>query len=347
MVVIPMEQSTRRSPPPLPESDPEPNRVTVVAVVLGIALLLAVLFIAMFASGDRVADGDGAGNVTTGDGDGSGPTNGGDAEEGSTGESVTVDDGSATEQDETSENDGESGAGGNDSAANAESKDSAEKDISADHEGVGNSESGLPPGLTLEGPQSERGVRNTFNPFGGEAPPNSSSPQKSEPGAPGKSAEFFGVAAEGKSFVYVVDKSSSMMGEKFEDARDELIKSINALRPNQSFFVIFFDTSYHLQETSGLVKANSRNKKKVKEWIDLADPFGATEPFEAIEQALDLKPDAIFVLSDGEFGYYLADQVQAINDHFTIPIHTIAFTTNAQTLKDLADQNKGTYRFVP
>jgi hypothetical protein len=43
----------------------------------------------------------------------------------------------------------------------------------------------------------------------------------------------------------------------------------------------------------------------------------------------------------------LADQVKAINNHFTIPIHTIAFTTNAQTLKDLADQNKGTYRFVP
>lgn len=341
-----MELSTRKSPPPLPESVGSGiDRMKVVAAFLGIAILLAVLLVAIFASMDGTVDGKGAGgSATSGDGDGNGTSKGGDDEEAGQDENGAAE---KEEQADALDGDADSSSGSNNPSADSEEDGETDADVSTNSNGSGNPETDLPPGVTLDGPQSERGVRNTFNPFGGDKPPKTSSPEETGPNESGKSAEFFGVAAEGKSFVYVVDKSSSMMGEKFEGAREELIESINSLRPNQSFFVIFFDTSFHPQETKGLVKATSRNKKKVKAWIDLAGPSGGTDPYEAIVQALNLKPDAIFVLSDGEFEYYLADQVKVINNHFTIPIHTIAFTSNAQTLKDLADQNKGTYRFVP
>lgn len=210
------------------------------------------------------------------------------------------------------------------------------------------SEVTLPEGVSINAPHSKRKVRNTFNPFGSIAPPMKPT-VRGEPtsGEVGKSAEFFGVAAEGKSFVYVVDKSSSMFIDKFDAARAELIESIDGLKPNQSFFVIFFDTSYYAQETDGMVRATPRNKRKVKDWAMMAVSSGGTEPYAAIEQAVELRPDAIFVLSDGEFDPYVVEKVRLINRQFTIPIHTIAFTTNSQTLKTISDQNRGTYRFVP
>ena len=171
--------------------------------------------------------------------------------------------------------------------------------------------------------------------------------KKSKSGVAGQGADFFGITAEGSNFVYVIDKSSSMIGGKFIAAQAELIQSIDKLTSSQKVFVIFFDANFHLQPTKSLVSARNKNISKIKEWIYKAYPGGSTKPFPAVQHALSMNPDAVFVLSDGEFAPGVVDMIRQANRDFTIPIHTIAFRTNAKTLRDIAAQNRGTYRYVP
>jgi hypothetical protein len=161
-------------------------------------------------------------------------------------------------------------------------------------------------------------------------------------------ADFFGVAESGKRFVYVVDKSSSMTGERFENARKELLKSIKKLTPSQSFFIVFYDTTSYPQPISKLAQATDANIRKMSTWANGAIPNGGTDPMEAIEMALRLKPDAIFILSDGEFDDSIVDRTTMLNAKKpVIKINTIGFQNDAETLRAIAERNHGAYRFVP
>ncbi|MEK6234941.1 MAG: hypothetical protein N2C14_09530, partial [Planctomycetales bacterium] len=56
---------------------------------------------------------------------------------------------------------------------------------------------------------------------------------------------FFGIPSSGKRFVYVIDNSKSMNGGKFEQAREELMRSVASLNHYQSFNVVLFsDKAY-------------------------------------------------------------------------------------------------------
>lgn len=187
---------------------------------------------------------------------------------------------------------------------------------------------------------------NTFLTLGGQ--PNSGPPTLAENRVGDRTnAEFFGVEAKGRKFVYVVDVSSSMMGDKFESARHELIESIGRLGDGQSFFIAFFNDTSHYQPSKGFVPARSRRKKReISNWIMRAFPSGGTSPFEAIAFAIKLRPDAIYVLSDGEFDPSVNSKISLMNATPKTLIHTISFGTDAFTLRDLASCNGGTYRHV-
>src|SRR5690606_13796792 len=67
----------------------------------------------------------------------------------------------------------------------------------------------------------------------------------SGPGTPGGGSKrgpltFFDESAEGSSFIFIVDASNSMAGDRFARARRELSKTLQFLTPDQSFFIIFF-----------------------------------------------------------------------------------------------------------
>ena len=60
-------------------------------------------------------------------------------------------------------------------------------------------------------------------------------------------AEFFGVKAGGRKFVFIVDSSLSMKNGKFEAACYELEQAVRRLSEDQLFYVMFFDwDSNHL-----------------------------------------------------------------------------------------------------
>jgi len=162
-------------------------------------------------------------------------------------------------------------------------------------------------------------------------------------------ASFFGLQAKGESFVYVVDYSGSMNGDRVAAAKAELIRSISALGRTSRFYIFFYDDKYIRMPNRGLVRASSANKRKYFAWVAQAAGGGGTDPREAMKEALALRPDAIYLLSDGEFAEAAADEIRAANPGARVQINTIAFHSNSgeSILQRIAEENRGQYRFVP
>ena len=165
------------------------------------------------------------------------------------------------------------------------------------------------------------------------------------------SVGFFGVKAEGMSFVFVVDYSGSMQGYRFSRARTELIRALGDFQPHQKFFVIFYNHRAQPMYVSGkrmrLMPASRTTLRRTRRWIDKQNAHGGTYPDVALKMALDMKPDVIFFLSDGEFPRTARTVAKEANKHGTI-IHTIAFEFDGGqlVLKGIAEDNHGRYRFV-
>jgi len=161
-------------------------------------------------------------------------------------------------------------------------------------------------------------------------------------------ASFFGLQARGRDFVYVVDYSGSMSGEKLRDAKDELVRSISSLRRRMRFYIIFYNTKALPMPAAGLVKADEENKKKYFAWVQSASGGGGTDPTGAMRLALSLGPDTIWLLSDGLFDKSACDQIARANPGRKAQIHTVAFYENKgeAVLRRIAEDNRGQYRFV-
>ena len=169
----------------------------------------------------------------------------------------------------------------------------------------------------------------------------------------GLGAGFFGSKGAGKSFVYVVDCSGSMYGHRFNRAKTELVRSINKLKPEQKFYVYFFnDRTFPLfdpKPAPGMLPAIRGNVERASRWIRSRQPESTTNPNLALKQALEMKPEVIFLLTDGELDD-AAEVRQMIlrNNKSNVVIHTIAFENEeaSATLEAIAKENNGTFRFV-
>lgn len=162
---------------------------------------------------------------------------------------------------------------------------------------------------------------------------------------------FFGTAAAGKSFVYVVDMSQSMEGDRFRRAKAELKRSINKLKPAQKFYVIFFNDQafplFYPRPAKGLVDATGTMRSKAVRWINNQQPISVTNPEPALQMAIEMQPDVIFFLTDGEIPIEVRENTLKANKGHIV-IHTIAFASDdgKLLLEQMAKDNGGTYRFV-
>ncbi len=170
----------------------------------------------------------------------------------------------------------------------------------------------------------------------------------------GRGASFFGSYAQGNRFVFVLDSSRSMKGDRWTYACNQLIDSLNGLSPGQEFFVICFDL-----ETSFLFNAQPNRIKfsviddtivsRVRNWLRSRTLGRATMPAEALKYALELNPDAIFLLSDGELQDDSQLMLRLLNGRQgssrQIPIHTIhLFSLEGRfTLQQIAMENGGSF----
>jgi len=172
----------------------------------------------------------------------------------------------------------------------------------------------------------------------------------------GKAAtDFFGIDGYGQSFVYVVDCSGSMNQEgKFERARYELLQSIEQLKKDQSYFVIFYNHEAHPMEGNRLVLATPAHIADTTRWVNYAEAGGGTDPLPALVMALSMHPDAIYFLSDGQFDPNTIQELRARNRPNNrlrirqVPIHTIAFYDRfaAGLMRQIARNAGGEFKFV-
>jgi hypothetical protein len=100
---------------------------------------------------------------------------------------------------------------------------------------------------------------------------------------------------------------------------------------------------------TALLPATSENVSLAWQWVQQAQCGGGTNPLPALLLALDLKPDTIYLLTDGKFpGQVYMAATQAPAGHRT-PIYTIAFASKKaeRLLQAIANDTGGGYRFVP
>ncbi|KLU01471.1 putative transmembrane protein [Rhodopirellula islandica] len=175
--------------------------------------------------------------------------------------------------------------------------------------------------------------------------------------------EFCGVEGGGNHFVYLVDSSGSM-GDAFTSARSALLQSIDMLTEKQRFYVVFFDAECDYMQLSGSPTPESRsayatpnNKQQLRNWAMRVSMDRGKAPYEPLRFALELKPDVIFLLSDGEFPQGIEDLLTEENrstnlfgdtDPISI-VHTISYHSREgeSRMRRIAEKNFGQYRHVP
>ncbi len=177
-----------------------------------------------------------------------------------------------------------------------------------------------------------------------------------------KGIEFFGVEAAGNRFVFLIDSSISMRGPRWRAATNELRMALRQFDDEQSFYAIRFDLRAYpmfdpAHPESRMLPATPENIALVDQWLENVDHGYETDPLEAMQLAVTLEPDAIFLVSDGEFPPSTRNFLKTYNEvrdenrivRPAVSVHAIALhgREGERMLKSIAADNGGTYRFVP
>lgn len=178
-------------------------------------------------------------------------------------------------------------------------------------------------------------------------------------------AEFFGAKATGNTFVYVVDSSPSMRRDgAFENAKREMMRSLTSMKPKQRYFISFFGKEIDpMTSKSGTIEkfpvyAKPENISQTIDWMrQVQVQKDGWPPNEALAQAIAMQPDGIFLLFDGDTKVDVAKFLRRENRTDDIlsagapkvAIHVIHFFQDEfqKQMKQVAEENGGTYRFVP
>jgi len=150
---------------------------------------------------------------------------------------------------------------------------------------------------------------------------------------------FFGVRARGTRFGYVIDKSGSMAHDgRWQRLADELLRSLRELPEAASFSVVFFDTSANAfpPASQAWERARRSGVERFVRWARHVGPGGGTEPIYGFNHllSLDVPPDAIFFMTDGEIPPEQATSTLAkvMRRARPIAIHCILFQDRAPAL---------------
>jgi len=173
-------------------------------------------------------------------------------------------------------------------------------------------------------------------------------------GALGPRVSFIGVGGNARRIVYLVDASGSMIDAR-ERLKAALASSIDKLVPIQEFnIVIFSDGDMVSLQKGAMLRASTANKRKAFAWIEEKYTVsGSTEPMSAIRAAFALKPELIYVLTDG------FDQIASfddVKDEFVkqnqggkVKVNTLLIRSRSdpeleKVMQQIAEKNGGVYK---
>jgi len=185
--------------------------------------------------------------------------------------------------------------------------------------------------------------------------PSLTSPGTAARGSPPKAAVFFGVSVTGRRIVYVIDRSLSMgLNGTFNRAREEVTDSLRSLPLDALFQVVPYNRHaepLRVNSSTDLLIAEPANVSEVKRRIDDMRAEGGTDHLRALKEAIHLKPDAIFVVTDADgLTQEAVDAATRINVG-KAAIHCIELANGSDdggspAFRRLAQANGGTYRLV-
>jgi hypothetical protein len=177
-------------------------------------------------------------------------------------------------------------------------------------------------------------------------------------------ASFFGAAASGNCFCYVIDGSGSMRGGPWEAAKVELFKSLANLQAKQRFYIIFFNrelTAISLpgerEPAARPLYATPENLQHARRWLDTLRIDIGGPPNAALELAIAKEPDAVYLLTDGVTSVDVVGFLRRTNrtqdvifgEQIRAPIHSIAFYSleGQALLQQISAENGGQFVYVP
>jgi hypothetical protein len=163
--------------------------------------------------------------------------------------------------------------------------------------------------------------------------------------------QVFGVTARGSRFVYVFDRSLSMQGPALAAAKRELLTSLSHLKPVQQFQIIFYNEKPKKMPSPQLLFADDDGRRQAESFVGSITAAGGTDHVQAIELALLLQPDVIFLLTDADEPPLSTRDLNAIHQKNTAIINVIEFKTGSaaakrSSLRQLAHQNRGEYKAI-
>jgi hypothetical protein len=182
-------------------------------------------------------------------------------------------------------------------------------------------------------------------------------PREQVPTGPMATLSLFGSKpAIGRSFVFVIDRSSSMSNRgmgAIQTAAKELTARLTKMRPEQTVQVVAYNEKATYLTGRDLIPATAENKRNLVAFISSLEPIGQTVHSRGVSSALRVKPEVIFLLTDGGDPLLSLGDLLAIRDENAgrTEIHCIQFgrgpePQSADILKKLAAQNRGHYTYV-
>jgi hypothetical protein len=167
---------------------------------------------------------------------------------------------------------------------------------------------------------------------------------------------FGGPVAEGRSFVFLIDRSKSMGSEglgAMRAAEEELLAALAKLEPRHQFQIVAYHHQCVYLHKRELLPATAENRERVRGFLSGLAAFGATEHEQALLAALRLEVDVIFLLTDGGDPLLNDRQVRRIARLAAgkTAIHCLHFgfgplESSDHFLRRLAAQSNGAYRYV-
>jgi hypothetical protein len=181
---------------------------------------------------------------------------------------------------------------------------------------------------------------------------------KAPQASPGEKAQvsLFGVKAGGSKIVYVLDRSGSTEGKLLSAAKAEILASIEKIDDVHQFQLVVYNERPKAFNPAGpggqLAFGTDANRAEVKRFLSTIAADGGTDHVAALSMAIRMRPDVIFLLTDGDKPVVTAHELERIDRIGPgIVIHTIQFGEGDHSdanhwMGKLAKQSGGEYKYV-
>ncbi len=171
----------------------------------------------------------------------------------------------------------------------------------------------------------------------------------------------FGIEGEGTRFLYVFDRSESMLGyggAPLKRAKSELLESLKSLGPVHQFQIVFYNDSPLPFGGLGpggpkLYKGDDRSKEAAMRFVRDVSADGGTQHLDALRMALNMAPDVLFFLTDADSSPTAKeiDSLQTRAARAGTTIHGIQFGSGPNRngggwIRLLAEGTNGKFRYV-